>query len=53
MEKLNQINMGFLLVNCASIIIVSRYHQLSVTFEIEGKNTVEGFKKKGSSVKSD
>ena len=43
---LNTVNYIFFAINCASIAIVSREHQLTVTFEISGKNTLKGQLKK-------
>ena len=39
-SRLNVINQGFFVINLISMAIVSRYHKLTITFEIEGKNTV-------------
>ena len=52
-KEINYINYGFFVINCISIIIISRNHQLTITHEISGENTIDKVqeKKDGKKVK--
>lgn len=39
-EQLHWINSGFFLINCVSMAVVARHHQLTITYEIEGPNKI-------------
>ena len=43
--ELHYVNSGFFVINCISIAVLMRHHKLTITFEIEGENTVEKVKK--------
>ena len=38
---LNYINQVFFVINCLSMMVIAREHQLTITFEIDGPNTIE------------
>lgn len=40
-NEINYINTGFFVINCISMAVISRYHRLTITFEIDGANSIE------------
>jgi len=46
-KELNYINHGFFVINCISMSILMRNHNMTITFEIDGPNTVDKFHEEG------
>ena len=44
-NEIHYINSGFFVINCVSMAVLMRHHKLTITFEIEGDNTIEKVKK--------
>ena len=42
--EINYINYGFFVINIISMVVVSRYHKLTITHEMTGENTIDSKK---------
>jgi len=51
-EQLHWINSGFFVINCISMVVVSRHHKLTITYELDGPNQVQPLKEEKSGDKT-
>ena len=40
-SELHWVNSGFFVINCLSMCVVARYHQPTITYELEGENVIK------------